>query len=149
MTLLDDYLELTLPSSKTDPFRNGVTLSITSALDNACPVSSLRNLFERFPLDPSLPLFNPGKPFTRKLVTDILRTILRGLGYSGNYSSHSFRRGAATSARDTGFSDDEIQLLGRWNSDSYRLYIITHPARILSASRRHQRVQFRPTTTGD
>ena len=113
MTLLDDYLELTLPSSKTDPFRNRVTLSIASALDNACPVSSLRNLFERFPLDPSLPLFNPGKPFTRKLVTDILRTILRGLRYSGNYSSHSFRRGATTSARDIGLSDDEIQLLGR------------------------------------
>ena len=108
MTLLDDYLELTLPSSKTDLFRNRVTLSIASALDNACPVSSLRNLFERFPLDPSLLLFNPGKPFIRKLVTDILRTTLRGLGYSSNYSSHSFRRGATISARDVGLSDDEI-----------------------------------------
>ena len=108
MTLLDNYLELTLPLSKTDPFRNRVTLSITSALDDACPISSLRNLFERFSLDPSLLLFNPGKPFIRKLVTDILRTTLRGLGYSGNYSNYSFRRGTATSVRDTGLSDDEI-----------------------------------------
>ena len=108
MTLFDDYLELTLPLSKTDPFRKAVTLSITSALDNAYPVSSLYNLFERFPLDPSLPLFNPGKPFTRKLVTDILRTTLRGLRYSSNYSSHSFRRGITTLARDVGPSDNEI-----------------------------------------
>ena len=108
MTLLDNYLELTLTLSKTDSFRNRVTLSITSALDDAYPISSLRNLFERFPSDPFLLLFNPGKPFIRKLVTDILRTILRGLRYSGNYSSHSFRRGAATSVRDIGLSNDEI-----------------------------------------
>ena len=108
MTLFDDYIELTLPLSKTDPFRKGVTLSITSALDDAYPVSSLRNLFKRFPSDPSLLLFNSGRPFTRKLVTDVLRTTLRGLRYSSNYSSHSFRRGAATSVRDTGLSDNKI-----------------------------------------
>ena len=144
VTLFDDHIELALPSSKTDPFRKGVTLSITSALDDACPVSSLRNLFKRFPSDPSLPLL-----LTRRLVTDVLRSTLRGFGYSGNYSSHFFRRGAATSAREAGLSDEEIQLLGRWRSDSYRLYIVTHPARILNASRRHQRVQFRPVVAGD
>ena len=149
MTLFDDYIELTLPLSKTDPFRKEVTLSITSALDDAYPISSLYNLFKRFSSNPSLLLFNPGRPFTRKLVTDVLRTTLRGLGYSGNYSSHSFRRGAATSARDTGLSDDEIQLLGRWKSDLYRLYIIIYPARILNASRRHQRVRFRSVIAGD
>ena len=108
MTLFDNYIELTLPLSKTDLFRKGVTLSITSALDDAYPISSLRNLFNRFPSDPSLLLFNLGRPFTRKLVTDVLRTTLRGLEYSGNYSSHSFRRDTATSARDAGLSNDEI-----------------------------------------
>ena len=49
------------------------------------------------------------------------------LGYEGNYTDHSFRRGAATSARLAGLSEEEIQLLGRWKSNSYRLYTESHP----------------------
>ncbi len=139
VTLHDDHLELTLPSSKTDPFRRGITLSIAAANDGGCPIRSLRNLFNRFPADASSPLFDTGKAFSRKFVTETLRDTLRRLGCQGHYSGHSFRRGAATWARHIGLSDDEIQLLGRWKSDSYRLYIETHPAYILAASRRLQR----------
>ena len=32
----DDALQLTLPSSKTDPFRRGVTLTIAAVDDEAC-----------------------------------------------------------------------------------------------------------------
>lgn len=133
-----DYMELTLPAFKTDPFRRGITLSIAAATDNACPVRSLRNLFTRFPAELSSPLFYPDKAFTRQYVIATLQDALRILGHAGHYSGHSFRRGAATSARDAGLSDDEIQLLGRWKSDSYRLYIETHPSYILAASRRLQ-----------
>ena len=108
MTLFDDYIELALPLSKSDLFRKGVTLSITSTLDDTYLVSSLRNLFKRFLSNPFLLLFNLGRPFTRRLVTDILRSILRRFGYGGNYSSHSFRRGTATLAREADLSDEEI-----------------------------------------
>ena len=136
-----DHLQLSLPSSKTDTFRAGVTLTIAAAFDEACAVSSIRNLFTRFPHPQNSPLFDlgPTTPFTRQLVTETLRSCLRTLGYMGNYSGHSFRRGAATSAREAGLTDEEIQLLGRWKSDSYRLYIDTSTAHILNASRRHQR----------
>lgn len=136
--LHEDHLELTLPSSKTDPFRRGVTLTIAASDDEACTVRALRHLFQRWPAPLSSPLFEIHGVFTRNLVTKNLRQALTALGLQGHYSGHSFRRGAATSARIAGLTEDEIMLLGRWKSDSYRLYIKTHPAYILAASRRHQ-----------
>ena len=140
--LHEDHLELTLPVSKTDPFRRGITLTVAASGDQACAVSSLRHLFKT---KASLndPLFQIEGGFHRQMVTTKLRQILISLGVEGHYSGHSFRRGAATSARDAGLSEEEIQLLGRWKSDSYRLYIVTHPARILSASQRHQQSSHR------
>ena len=35
------YMELTLPSSKTDPFRKGVKLTIVRSHDTACPVRAM------------------------------------------------------------------------------------------------------------
>ena len=81
--------------------------------------------------------------FTRELVVGQVRQILILLGVKGHYSGHSFRRGAATWAKEAGLTDHEIMLLGRWKSIAYRLYVDTHPERILAASRRHQRL---PTT---
>ena len=87
--------------------------------DEACPVRSLRNLIERFPTDLTQPMFYPKKTFTRNFVTKALREVLKDKGYQGNYSGHSFRRGAATSAKNAGLNEDEIKLLGRWKSDAY------------------------------
>ncbi|KLO04126.1 hypothetical protein SCHPADRAFT_788685, partial [Schizopora paradoxa] len=39
------------------------------------------------------------------------------------FAGHSFRRGAASAAAAAGFADHEIQLLGRWHSDCFKLYI--------------------------
>ena len=60
------------------------------------------------------------------------------LGIDGNYSGHSFRRGATTSARLTGLTQEEIQLLGRWKSDSWRLYVQIHELHIINTSLRFQ-----------
>ena len=82
------------------------------------------------------PLFQlNGAAFTRKPVTNHLRQMLVCLGARGRYSGHSSRRGAATSAQDSGPTNDAIQLLGRWYSDACRTYIVTHPAHILGKSR--------------
>ena len=136
--LYENRLDLTLPASKMDLFRRGITLTVAASGDNACAVRALRRLF-RWEASPGDPLFGlPEAPFTRQLVTEQLRQSLASLGVEGHYSGHSFRRGAATSAHEAGLSVDETQLLGRWKSDSYRLYIVTHPERILLASQRHQ-----------
>ena len=102
-------------------------------------MQALRHLF-KWEASSDGPLFQWNGAFTRQVITIKLREILTQLGVKGHYSGHSFRRGAATSAREAGLSDQKIQLLGRWKSESYRLYIVTHPAHILAASRRHQRL---------
>ena len=140
--LFDDHMTLTLPASKTDPFRQGITLYISASDDNACPVKALRRLF-RWKASPDSPLFETAGGFTRELVIGQVRQILTLLGVKGHYSGHSFRRGGATAAREAGLSEDEIMLLGRWKSDSYRRYIDTNPQRILAASRRQQQHRSR------
>jgi hypothetical protein len=40
-----------------------------------------------------------------------------------NYKSHSFRIGAATTAWAKGFSEEQIQQIGRWNSEAFKKYI--------------------------
>ena len=74
--------------------------------------------------------------FDRRTVVNELRGCLTSTGISGGYSSHSFRRGAATSARMVGVADHDIQLLGRWRSDAYKRYIEVHPEYVYNVSRR-------------
>ena len=39
------------------------------------------------------------------------------------FNTHSFRIGAATSAKHAGVSDLHLQALGRWRSDAYLKYV--------------------------
>ena len=139
VTFHHGHMNLNLPGSKTDAFRRGVNLTIARASDEACPIRSLTNLFSRYPDSPYAPLFfTSAAPFTRKLVVDTLHKSLMNLGIQGKYSGHSFRRGAATSAHRAGLEDAMIQVLGRWRSDAYKLYIDIKHDVIIDASRRHQ-----------
>ena len=95
---------------------------------------------EKFRFPGNSPLFRlQNSTFTRQFVTNALRTSFARLGVEGNYSGHSFRRGAATSAKEAGLSDAEIQLLGRWKSNSYRFYIDLGFDKLWNISWRHLR----------
>lgn len=92
VSLSEDRLFLVIPSCKTDPFRRGITLTISAANDEACVVTSLNNLFTRFPKANNHPLFNNHVgTFSRNYVTRKLQEGIRALGYEGNYTDHSFR----------------------------------------------------------
>ena len=92
------------------------------------------------PATPDAPLFftSVTQAFTKDLLVSTLRDMLMNIGIQGEYSGHSFRRGAATLAKDAGIEDMLVQILGRWKSEAYKKYIDTPVAVILEASRRLQ-----------
>jgi hypothetical protein len=62
--------------------------------------------------------------FMRNIFIDCLKPGLSSLGIaSAGYSRHSFYHGAATWACMVGLSDLDIQHLGRWTSDCFKLYV--------------------------
>ncbi|KAF7368055.1 Integrase/recombinase xerD [Mycena sanguinolenta] len=133
------HIELTLPGSKTDPFRKGITITIAAAPGQpSCPVSAIKHLFTELPRAGNAPLFEgvDGKPLHYKAFVAGIRDSLTAAGIDpSGFAGHSLRRGAATEAAAAGFNDYEIQLLGRWRSDAYKLYIENPISRILQLSR--------------
>jgi len=132
------HIKLFLPASKTDPFRRGQFIIVAAAPHTTtCPVSALQYLFTNHPLPPTSPLFigQGGGPLSKSAFVARLRELLVLLHLDDSrYSGHSFRRGAATAAGSVGYSDYEIQQLGRWSSDCYRIYIDVPEDRILRLS---------------
>lgn len=152
----NDHFTVDIPASKTDPFRQGVRISIACTDLDTCPHVIMTSHLAR-PGLPEDPLFfgrhqrsgNGCGAFTRKIFIECLKSCLTSLGISSEgYSGHSFRRGAATWARMVGLSDLDIQRLGRWTSDCFKLYIDTQPDVIVALNRRlHVDIPpTRPTT---
>ncbi|SPO19907.1 uncharacterized protein UTRI_10008 [Ustilago trichophora] len=134
-----DHVVITLPSSKTDPFRQGVRVVAPEVGGVECPVHRLRALTAGRPA--SSPLFGLGphgtEPLSRSVFVGVLRRAVQASGLQASqYAGHSFRRGAATWASQHGASTSDIQSMGRWSSDCYRRYIerSAHERRTLVAT---------------
>ena len=69
---------------------------------------------------------------SRNILTDWLRQIMASARVRGNFSSHSFRIGAATVTARNGVPNHLIQSMGLWSNNAYQLYIRT-PAEALAA----------------
>ena len=125
-------LRLRIKASKTDSFRKGCFLHIGRG---EFPLCAIRSLLAYLTLRGDAPgplfLFRDRRPLSRALLTSWLCDILSSAGIQGNFSSHSFRIGAATVAARNGIPDHQIQALGRWTSSAYLSYIRT-PAESLS-----------------
>jgi hypothetical protein len=116
---VDNAMTLTLPSSRTDPFHQGIHIHLPVTNDEVFPQAALLNLKRLHPggnPSYSAPVFqcSHGGPFTREYFVDNVRHLLAKIGITRHASGHSFRRGAAISASRAGLSDHEIQVLGRW-----------------------------------
>ncbi|SPO26496.1 uncharacterized protein UTRI_04085 [Ustilago trichophora] len=118
------YATITIPASKTDPFRQGVALTAPAVLLSTCAVAALNVVCRSRPSSAPLFILEDGRPFARSCFVDTLRQCLAASGIEPSaYSGHSFRRGAATWAASNGVDDDTIRGLGRWRSDCFRRYI--------------------------
>lgn len=129
-------LQIFIKASKTDPFRKGCKILIGRGSPPLCAVQAVVSYLARRGNHPG-PLFllENGLPLARSFLTDRLRAILLAAGIPGNFSSHSFRIGAATSAARAGLPDHLIQVLGRWKSDAYKQYIQTPPDVIIRSAK--------------
>ena len=128
---------VTIKASKTDPFRKGCSIHIGLGKYPLCAVhASLAYLAIRGDGPGPLFLCQNGQPLSRTLLTNWPRQIMASAGISGNFSSHSFRIGAATVAGRNGIPDHLIQELGRWKSSAFQSYIRTPSAALASLSQK-------------
>ena len=108
-------VRLRIKQSKTDPFRLGVDVFLGSTGANICPVQAIIQYIAVRSPNPG-PLFvtqEGSPPLTHAMLVTRLHTALQQAGIpSGQYSGHSFRIGAATTAAKNGMEDSLIQTLG-------------------------------------
>ena len=84
------------------------------------------------------PLFcwKDGSLLTRPVFVNKVRELLQVAGVdASHYAGHSFQIGAATTVAANGVGDATIQMLGRWQSDSYAHYIRTPQHELIRISR--------------
>ncbi|MDQ1921534.1 site-specific integrase [Massilia pseudoviolaceinigra] len=119
-------MTITLPRSKTDQMGEGIVKAIPYGDGACCPATALRNWLDAAGIA-SGPLFRPiskwGEVSAAALHEGSVNTILErcarlaGLDYVPDLSSHSLRRGMATSAHRAGANFRDIKRQGGWRHD--------------------------------
>jgi hypothetical protein len=127
VSIFPDRYSFFLPSSKQDPVFEGSTIVVQKLNTPTDPYAPfLRYLSSRdkkFPVHPELWLTSRGTVPTRHWFISRLRAM-----FPSNIAGHSLRSGGATSLAEAGADLATIQAIGRWRSDSFRIYIRKNPA---------------------
>lgn len=132
-----EHFVVHLPRSKTDKHNEGVDIIIATSYDAACPWAHMHNLMMNDPQKFNAPLFRlRSGAFDRNKVLALLIARLHRLGKdSAGFLGHSFRKGAAQHAYEMRLSEQQIQTLGRWSSDSVKRYYKKNPTFLLNLQR--------------
>ncbi|SOV02023.1 uncharacterized protein UDID_18937 [Ustilago sp. UG-2017a] len=118
------FVTVTIPASKTDPFRQGATLAAPAIQLSTCTVSALDVVCRSRPSSAPLFILEGDRPFDRSSFVATLHQCLTTCGIKPSaYSGHSFHRGAATWVASNGIDNDTIRGLGRWWSKCFHCYI--------------------------
>jgi len=121
-----DQFSFFLPSHKGDRTFEGNTIIIQKLDMLSDPhkpfLAYLTSRDNLFPLNPELWLTSRGTVPTRHWFMSRLRSYL-----PTQFGGHSMRAGGATSLAETGATVSTIQAIGRWNSDSFQIYIRKNP----------------------
>ena len=128
---------LRLKQSKTDPFRQGVAIYMGRTDTDLRPVGALLYYLACRGWRPgALFCYEDGRPLSRARLVGSVRQALESQGVrAGNFSGHSFRIGAASTAAARGFEDSTIRTLGRWKSDAFHRYIRLRPSDVAAYSK--------------
>lgn len=129
-------VSIRIKASKTDPFRQGVTIYLGVTKTPICPVKALlAYIAVRGTQQGALFKFSNGKMLTREKFVREIRSALSKAGLDPEvYAGHSFRIGAATVAYAKGIEDSTIMTLGRWKSNAYQRYIRIPPQQLAKLS---------------
>jgi len=129
----ENYMVVVIRFSKTDQVGNSTTIHIGDISDKTmCPLQAMRQFLQIRPVhDGALFIHFDKKPVTNYQVSKVLKLCLDSIGLnSQEFSPHSFRIGAATSAAMQGVPEETIKCFGRWSSNAVQTYI--RPNRIIS-----------------
>lgn len=141
-----DFYHFRLKRSKTDVEKLGVVITVAATGGPACPYAAMARLFREDPRERSEPLFRSSysKSFTPSyFMTNLIRRMV-SLGINTEkITGHSFRYGAAQHAKECGLTDHEIQCLGRWTSDVFKIYCGTSLSERLALNYKFQSGQCR------
>ena len=116
-----------IKASKTDQFRKGFTIRLATSGSTNCAVRAVLDYLHRRGNKPGPPPFihQGGRDLTRPILSKWLLASAIRARLAGNFSGHSFRIGAATTAAHNWIPDHLIKTLGRWESNADQLYIKT------------------------
>ena len=142
--LTDHGMTVRLRSSKTDPSGVGHTFTVGASDDlQICPVRAMVNYMSVRRAGNALFSYHNGQPLTREAVSCELRNLLPlcGVTNPSEYTNHSFRIGAATTAAMACVPEHIIRAMGRWCSDVVHRYIRTATPDLVQVSRQLASVQ--------
>ena len=127
--VVPQIIRITLNQSKTDQYRKSTHIYLGRTSYQVCPAKALIRYLDRRGGRPGPHFILPtNQLLTRVTFSEALSTIFQKLNmYPHNFNTHSFRIGAATSAKQAGISDSHIKALGRWRSNSYLKYVHMSP----------------------
>ena len=112
-------MHVRIKASKTDPFHRGTTVVLGRTGSDLCPIVAMVNYLKRKGMKPGF-LFQheDGRLLTKQMFGKWV-----GVQRAQEYSGHSFRVGAATTAAAADVQDSIIKAMGRWDSTAYLIYI--------------------------
>ena len=130
-------LFMRLKKTKTDPFREGVKITIGASGDDICPVAALlAYLAQRGSRPGPLFLWHDNTPLTKtQFGVEVRKALGKAKLPAEQFAGHSFRIGAATTAATVGIEDSVIQTMGRWKSAAYLLYVRLDSRKLATVSK--------------
>ena len=130
VVLTNEQYEFDLPANKSDPFFEGNHIIIKK--EQYCDIdplsaftSYLASRDSSFPLLSPLWLTSKGEVPTRHFFMSRMKK-----SFNQDVGGHSMRAGGATSLAEHGVPTSLIQLIGRWSSDAFLIYIRKSPVLI-------------------
>ena len=124
-----DSISVHVKSPKIDRIGAGDDIEVFQLGNFMCPTAAMDKYREcnRLREEPDMPVFrlDSGECFTGEGMNRRLKALTMDMADmvpGGEVKSHSFRSGVVSEMARAGYSDQDLQAVGRWSGPSYKLY---------------------------